>query len=76
MPRKRSGIICEKDLEICHRPECREHGCMDQTYEVTVWDMREGDIVKKLWDADAVEMNEVRDQYIDEPFMEVHIEAR
>ena len=43
MPRK--SILCDKDMEPCYRPECRAHGCMDQEYEVTVWDMVEGDIV-------------------------------
>lgn len=48
----------------------------DERYEVTVWDIREGDIVKKLWDASYEEAEEVREHYADEPFHEVQIEER
>jgi hypothetical protein len=74
MPRK--SILCERDMEPCYRPECRAHGCMDQEYEVTVWDMVEGDIVKKRWDATAAEADEIREQYADDPTKSVQVEPR
>lgn len=74
MPRK--SILCDKDMEPCYRPECRAHGCMDQEYEVTVWDMVEGDIVKKRWDAPAAEADEIREQYADDPTKSVQVEPR
>lgn len=73
---KRRSVLCDVDMEPCYRSECRAHGCMEQSYEVTVWDMREGDIVKKLWNADAIEADQVREQYADEPFIEVQFEAK
>ena len=45
-------------------------------YEVTVWDIINGDIVKKLWNATAEEADEIRDQFEDEPFREVVVEER
>lgn len=72
----RKSILCEKDLEPCYRPECRAHGCMDQEYEVTVWNMMDGDIVKKLWNATAVEANEIREQYADDQTKDVQVEPR
>jgi hypothetical protein len=46
----------------------------DRQYEVTVWDMRDGDIVKKLWQASAEELAEVEELYSDEPFYSVQVE--
>jgi len=46
----------------------------EQTYEVTVWNDVTGDIVKKLWDANANEVEDVREQFEDEPFHSVQVE--
>lgn len=48
----------------------------DERYDVTVWDLRDGDIVKKLWEAAYEEAEEVREQYADEPFYDVQIEEK
>lgn len=72
----RKSILCDKDTEPCYRPECLAHGCMDQEYEVTVWDIVEGDIVKKRWNATASEADEIREQYADDPNKSVQVEPR
>ena len=38
----------------------------EMRYEISVWNF-EGDVVKKLWDASEQELDEVREQYADEP---------
>lgn len=43
-------------------------------FEVTVWDMMDGDIVKKRWDATQAEVDEIEEEFRDEPFREVQIE--
>jgi len=43
-------------------------------YEVTVWNMVNGDIVRKLWDADADDVSEIREQYGDNPLMQIIVE--
>jgi hypothetical protein len=45
-----------------------------RTFQVTVWNMMDGDIVKKLWEASIDEVSEVEEQYSDEPFMMVQVE--
>ena len=45
-----------------------------KTYQVTVWNIATGDIVKKLWEATEEELDEVEEQYRDEPFHEIQIE--
>lgn len=40
-------------------------------YEVEVWNIVEGDLVKKLWDATEDEVAEVEERYADEPFYDV-----
>lgn len=72
----RKSILCDKDMEHCYRPECRAHGCMDLEYEVTVWDLVEGDIVKKRWRATSAEADEIREQYADDPSKSVQVESR
>lgn len=50
-------------------------GRPEERFEVTVWD-HEGNIVKKLWDASDDEVEEVREQYGDEPLKTVVVEER
>lgn len=38
----------------------------EMRYEISVWNF-EGDVVKKLWGASEQELDEVREQYADEP---------
>lgn len=45
-----------------------------RTFQVTVWNTIDGDIVKKLWEASIDEVNEVEEQYSDEPFMMIQVE--
>ncbi len=45
------------------------------TYDVTVWG-DEGDIVKKLWDATQDEVDEVYEQFEDEPNRTIQVEER
>jgi hypothetical protein len=45
-------------------------------YEVTVWDMVRGDIIKKLWDATWAEAEGVRDWYADDIGIEVVVEEK
>ena len=51
---------------------------MDNTeaglFIVTVWDMIEGDIHKKIWEATQNEADEVQDQYEDDPRYNVVVE--
>lgn len=44
------------------------------TYDVTVWNTMNGDIVKKLWSASQAELDELQEQFEDEPFCDVQIE--
>jgi hypothetical protein len=46
------------------------------TYEVTVWNDSNGDIVKKLWEATEDEVDDIRERYEDEPFHSVVVEER
>jgi hypothetical protein len=48
----------------------------ERTFEVTVWDMTNGDIVKKRWDATSAEVAEIEEEFRDEPFREVKVEER
>lgn len=61
MPRPKKRLTVEED---------------EPTYEVTVWNDSNGDIVKKLWNATASEVEEVREQYEDEPYYSVQVEER
>lgn len=61
----------ETDIGKCS--ECDGEGC-DRTFTVTVWNMVEGDIVKKVWSATADEVAVLEDQYNDEPFHSVQVE--
>lgn len=42
-------------------------------YEITVWDTRDGDIVKKAWEATPVELDAIEEQY-DEPWHDIVID--
>ena len=49
---------------------------MSDRYEVTVWDITNGDIVRKAWDADDDELAEIEAEHRDEPTHEVQIEPK
>lgn len=57
-------------------PRARKQEVEEPTFEVTVWDMMEGDIVLKRWDATQSEVDQIEEQYRDEPFREVQVEER
>lgn len=46
----------------------------EPTFEVTVWNVTNGDIVKKAWEATSAELAEIEEQYGDEPFYEIQVE--
>lgn len=48
----------------------------ERTFEVTVWNMMDGDIVKKAWSATQAEVDEIEEYYGDEPLYSVQIEER
>lgn len=43
-------------------------------YEVTVWNQTNGDVERKFWDITENELDELRDQYEDEPWLDVVID--
>lgn len=43
-------------------------------YEISVWNVVEGDIVKKVWDGTEEELGEIEEQYDDEPFYQIIID--
>lgn len=43
-------------------------------YEISVWNIVEGDVVRKLWDASEDDLEAIEEQYGDEPFYEVVID--
>lgn len=43
-------------------------------FRVTVWNLTEGDIEKKLWEASQREVDEIEARYEDEPGFEIQIE--
>lgn len=45
-------------------------------FDVQVWDMRDGDLVKVHRDVSADEADRIRDEWEDEPFMSVVVEER
>ena len=45
-------------------------------YEVTVWDMLDGDIIEKLWEATERDLRELEERYRDEPGVEIEIEDK
>ena len=46
----------------------------DEIYEVTVWNLTNGDIERKLWRATQDDLEALIKQYEDEPFYEVQWE--
>lgn len=48
----------------------------ERSYDVTVWDVVNGDVIKSAYDADDDELNEIEEQYRDEPGIEIQIEER
>lgn len=61
----------ETDIGEC--PECEGDGC-SPAYEVTVWNVTNGDIEKKLWRATETDLREVEEQYGGSPRHEIQIE--
>lgn len=57
-------------------PRARKQEIESLSFEVTVWDTMEGDIVLKRWDATQSEVDQIEEQYRDEPFREVQVEER
>jgi hypothetical protein len=51
-------------------PRKKQRICTDdeQLYEVTVWDVVDGDIVTKLWEATAADLDYIEQLYGDEPW--------
>lgn len=47
---------------------------MARRYEVSVWNVVEGDHVKKLWEATEKELDDLRERYVDEPFYQVIVD--
>jgi len=45
-----------------------------QRYEVTVWNVVDGDIVAKNWSATEEEVAEMETRYGDEPYFDVQVE--
>lgn len=43
-------------------------------YEISVWNIVNGDHVKKLWEATEKELQEIEDWYGDEPFYQIVID--
>jgi hypothetical protein len=46
----------------------------EKTFDVTVWNTLDGDIVKKLWSATSAEVAEIEEQFSDEPNCTVQVE--
>lgn len=46
------------------------------TYEITVWNMINGDIEAKYWEATESEMDDILEQYFDDQLFEVQVEER
>lgn len=47
---------------------------MAKRYEVSVWSVVAGDHVKKLWEATEEELDDLYEQYADEPFYDVVVD--
>lgn len=47
---------------------------MSIRYEVSVWNIVEGDHVKKLWEATEKELDDLREWYDDDPFYQVVVD--
>ncbi len=45
----------------------------EKLFEVTVWDMFDGDIVKKLWEATEDDIEEIEENYGDDPRYSIDI---
>jgi hypothetical protein len=46
----------------------------DRVFDVTVWNLMDGDIVKKGWSLSPAEVAEIEEQFEDEPMCQVQIE--
>lgn len=43
-------------------------------YEISVWNIVEGDVVKKLWEATEAELADIEEWYRDESFYQIVID--
>jgi hypothetical protein len=43
-------------------------------YEISVWNIVEGDLVRKFWDATEDYLADIEEQYRDEPFYSIVID--
>ena len=81
MPARPKCPDCYVQLRVKERPDSRWRYCEEcgwderGKFEVTVWG-DEGDIEKKLWEADADEVAAVEEQYGHDPFYVVQVERR
>lgn len=57
-----------------HSP-CSAGSCDEPLYRVDIWNT-EGDVVKHFRDLTADEVDEIRDQYEDEPWLSVVVEEQ
>lgn len=44
--------------------------------DIEVWDLVKGDIVRKVWDASDADLDEIEEQYSDEPGIEIVVVER
>lgn len=47
---------------------------MEVRYEISVWNITNGDLVRKLWEATEADRGQIEEQYDDEPFYEIVID--
>ena len=45
-------------------------------YEITVWNMIDGDILEKNWEATERDLDDIEERYRDEPNIEIEIEEK
>ena len=45
-------------------------------FEITVWDIANGDIVEKLWEASKRESDEIEERYSEDEALEVQVEEK
>ena len=47
-----------------------------ERYEITVWDLSNGNIVEKLWEASERDLDRIEEQYRDEPGIDIEVEEK
>lgn len=43
-------------------------------YEISVWNIVEGDLVKKVWEGTEAQLQDIEERYGDEPFYDIVID--